>query len=153
MSLIPEEELKKQQGLNLAPMVDFLFLIIAVLACMALTHAFLFDSDLKLAQINESAAHNSPTDPKGILHLSLDSQGSCRWLLESALPQPTELSRLSEDVMTFRTLGLFPSSGEVKIFLHIDQHVEWGQAVNAILTARQTGLAVHPVFESQAKKK
>ncbi len=149
MSLIPDEELNCQRGMNLAPMVDFLFLIIAILSTMVLTKAFLFDSNLEMAKVQTSQELAQNTDPRGLLHLALDPSGNCRWLLENAAPKATELTHLSEDVQAFQKLGLFPSSDNVKIFLHIDSHTEWGTAINAILAARETGYSVHPVFEKK----
>ena len=50
MSIIPDEELKGFGGLNLAPMVDFLFLVVAVFATLAVTKAALYDSEVQACQ-------------------------------------------------------------------------------------------------------
>ncbi len=49
-SIIPQEELQVRRGLNLAPMVDFLFLILATFAVMAVTRTALYDSDINLVK-------------------------------------------------------------------------------------------------------
>ena len=50
--MIPEEEIKKQKSLNLAPMVDFLFLILAVFAVLAVTRTALYDSEVNLVKMD-----------------------------------------------------------------------------------------------------
>ncbi|MBI3236360.1 MAG: hypothetical protein HYZ48_01425, partial [Chlamydiales bacterium] len=51
MNIIPEEEIKNSTGINLAPMVDFLFLVVAVFATLAVTRAALYESDIQLVSV------------------------------------------------------------------------------------------------------
>ena len=53
--MIPEEEFKEKKGINLAPMVDFLFLILAVFAVMAVTRTSLYDSEVDLVKMDTQA--------------------------------------------------------------------------------------------------
>ena len=50
MTLIPDEELHSRHGLNFAPMVDFLFIVIAIFAVIAITRKALYDAHVTLVQ-------------------------------------------------------------------------------------------------------
>ena len=53
-------------AINLAPMVDFLFLVVAVFATMAITRAVLYDTEVslvKVKQVNEGALSRALTSP------------------------------------------------------------------------------------------
>ncbi len=84
MSIIPEEEIQKSGSLNLAPMVDFLFLVVAVFATLAVTRSALFDNDIQLVKIRAQEKTSSPTESKEqyIVHLSIDEQGRYKWITE-----------------------------------------------------------------------
>ncbi|MBM3197807.1 MAG: hypothetical protein FJZ58_00940, partial [Chlamydiae bacterium] len=56
MSLIPEEELSPKGWMNLTPMVDFLFLILAVFAVLAMTRTSLFTTEIHLAKVQDAKA-------------------------------------------------------------------------------------------------
>ena len=51
--IVPEEKLKPKLSINLAPMIDFLFLMLAFFATLAITRATLFDTKLDLVQLEK----------------------------------------------------------------------------------------------------
>ena len=62
MDLIPDEELRPKSFLNLTPMVDFLFLVVAIFAILATTRTTLFDSEVSLAKVEEVKAISEKQD-------------------------------------------------------------------------------------------
>lgn len=82
MNLIPDEELKTKSFFNLTPMVDFLFLIVALFATLALTRTALFDSEIQLAKVKESDAHPTPSDNAHVVNLCIEKSGSYKWVTE-----------------------------------------------------------------------
>ena len=51
MELIPHDELKPAQSFNFAPMIDFLFLMLALFASLAVSRAALYDAEVDLVQL------------------------------------------------------------------------------------------------------
>ena len=53
MDLIPHDELKPSHNFNFAPMIDFLFLMLALFATLAVSRAALYDSEIELVGLKE----------------------------------------------------------------------------------------------------
>lgn len=149
MSLIPEEELKRYNHLNLAPMIDFLFLIVAVFAVIAVTRASLFDQEINLVKVH------TKTDPSTIsdrytVHLSINDKGEYKWvtefneyLISCPLDIQLELKKQQE-------LGLLPKDTlKTQILLHIDKKAMWEPIAQLIFAVKQAGFQIHPVYESE----
>lgn len=81
MSLIPEDELKKAGSLNLAPMVDFLFVIVAVFATMAITRAVLYDTQVNLVKVNTEKKTNVSELPF-VVNIGITEDGKYKWITE-----------------------------------------------------------------------
>ncbi|HUD01420.1 MAG TPA: biopolymer transporter ExbD, partial [Rhabdochlamydiaceae bacterium] len=81
MSLIPEDEFKRSSSINLAPMVDFLFLVIAVFATMAITRAALYDNEVNLVKIApEKETSPSAVEKPSLVNISITEEGKYKWL-------------------------------------------------------------------------
>ena len=83
-SLIPEEELRQQKSLNFAPMVDFLFLILAIFAVLIVTRTMLFDSEVQVVKMEgkSSTASLSNKSPVQTVLLSINENGQYKWVTE-----------------------------------------------------------------------
>src|SRR5271155_3184557 len=84
MSIIPEDKLRAEGGMNLAPMVDFLFLVVAVFATLAVTRAALFDSEVELVKVIPASenADAVATSDLSIINLSVTENGHYKWITE-----------------------------------------------------------------------
>lgn len=150
MNLIPDDELRRQGGLNLAPMVDFLFLVIAVFAVLAVTRTALYDSDLNLVKVHtdEDSSPLQVSNDFYTVHLSVTKTGEYKWISETreflmdSVPQVCyELSKQQEQ-------GLLPPEKErTKVLLHIDKEAEWEPIAQLIFGVRGAGFQIHPVYE------
>ncbi len=150
MSLIPEEEFKKQGSFNLAPMVDFLFLILAVFATMAITRAALFDTEIDLVKLKPES-NDSPSlayNQTYIVNVSVTSDGQYKWVTEVnefLLESPTAIQK---ELHKQQMQGLLPpEKGQVKVLLHIDKEARWEPIVQAIFSVREAGFQINPVYE------
>ena len=151
MSLIPEEELKPSHGMNFAPMIDFLFLMLALFATLALTRSALYDSSIDLAQVKTEGSDAS-IDEKDIykINLSIDTNGHYRWvtefseyLLQSPMQVQDEISKQFQN-------GLIPKEKENTLFLlHIDRMAPWDSVASLIFAIKEVGFDVHPIYESK----
>jgi biopolymer transport protein ExbD len=151
MNLVPEEELYGRNNLNLAPMVDFLFLIVAVFATLAVTRATLFDSDINLVKVTslESPSDTLANDDLSIINLAVTSTGQYKWVTEFNEYLMENISSIEQELTKQQKLGLLPSEHEkTKILLHVDKKAEWEPVVQLIFALKKSGFQISPVYES-----
>ncbi len=145
MSLIPEEEFKRSHTINLAPMVDFLFLIVAVFATMAITRAVLYDSEVKLARVH---TQTPSSDQPYQVNISISEDGTYKWLTEVNEFIMDGPESIKQELLKQQQLGLIPSNpSETKVLLHIARDARWEPIAQAIFTVRSAGFPIHPVYE------
>ncbi len=149
MSLIPDEELKKAASLNLAPMVDFLFVIVAVFATLAVTRAVLYDTEVNLVKVN--AEKKTPTtDQPYVLNIGITEEGHYKWITEVSEFLMESTASVQKELQKQQQLGLIPKDPEqTKILLHIDRNARWEPVANAIFALREQGFPVHPVYQPE----
>ncbi len=150
MSIIPEEELKGFGGLNLAPMVDFLFLVVAVFATLAVTKAALYDSEVQLVKV-QPASDQSPFIGQNdyyIINLSVNEKGEYKWITEFNEYLIEGVKGIQNELKKQQNLGLLPKDKEkTKVLLHIDKRAKWEPISQLIFGVRQSGFEIHPVYD------
>jgi biopolymer transport protein ExbD len=150
MSLIPEDEMKRPGTMNLAPMVDFLFLVLAVFATMAITRAALFDTEVSLVKLKpEKEDASTPAyNQTYIVNLGVTETGQYKWITEVnefLIDNPQGIQR---ELYKQQQLGLLPrEKSQTKVLLHIDKDAKWEPIAQAIFSVREAGFQVNPVYE------
>lgn len=154
MDLIPDKELKSFGSLNLAPMVDFLFLVVAVFATLAVTKTALFDRRIELVKIRtsaENAAFSQPSDTY-IVNLSVSNLGEYKWITEFNEYLMEGTQGIQRELKKQQQLGLLPQDVlKTKVLLHIDKEALWKDISDAIFAVRQLGFEIHPVYDYEEK--
>lgn len=151
-SLIPDEELRSQKMLNLAPMVDFLFLILAIFAVMAVTRTMLYDSEVQMVKMDGRTPTPTMGDsPMGYsILLSIDDKGNYKWLTEFnefLLEGPEAIIR---ELERQQSLSLLPKDKEkIKVLLQIDKNAQWHHVAKAIFTLKEAGFPISPVYSPE----
>lgn len=152
MSLIPPEELKRSSTINLAPMVDFLFLVVAIFATMAITRAVLYDTEVslvKIKQVKEGSAVPG-SDLPYLVNLSVTEEGKYKWLTEVNEFLMENPESIKKELIKQQDLGLISNDpSQTKVLLHIDSKTAWEPIAKALLTLKEAGFPVHPVYEPQ----
>jgi biopolymer transport protein ExbD len=155
MSIIPEDELKSFGSLNLAPMVDFLFLVVAVFATLAVTKAALFDSEIQLVKVHPSS-ERSPFIGQNdyyIINLSVNDEGQYKWITEFNEYLIDGVKGIQSELKKQQDLGLLPKEKEkTKVLLHIDKNATWESISQVIFSVRQVGFEIHPVYDYEDAK-
>ncbi len=147
MSLIPEDELKKAASLNLAPMVDFLFVIVAVFATMSITRAVLYDTQVNLVKVN-SEKKTSISEQPFIVNIGITEDGKYKWITEVNEFIMGTTGSIQKELQKQQQMGLISKNPEhTKILLHIDRNAKWEPVAKAIFALREQGFPVHPVYE------
>jgi|HubBroStandDraft_4_1064222.scaffolds.fasta_scaffold152160_1 biopolymer transport protein ExbD len=149
MSIIPDEELKSFSSLNLAPMVDFLFLIVAVFATLAVTKAALYDSEIELVTVLPTTERPTFTgqNDQHIIHLGVNADGKYKWITEFNEYVIHGVKDVERELIKQLELGLLPKDKtKTKVLLHIDKDAKWEPISQMIFSVRQTGFEIHPVY-------
>lgn len=148
MSIIPDEELKSYGSLNLAPMVDFLFLIVAVFATLAVTRAALFDGEVRLVKLQNPQPLAQENSEHYVINLSVTEKGQYKWITEFNEYLIGSASGIQQELAQQQDLGLLPREPErIKVLLHIDKAAQWEPIAQVIFAIKQTGIPVHPVYD------
>lgn len=147
MSLIPDEELKRTSSFNLAPMVDFLFVIVAVFATMSITRAILYDTEVNLVKLNTDKK-SVATDQPYVINISITKEGKYKWITEVSEFLMGSTEAIQKELQKQQHLGLIPEEPEqTKILLHVDSSARWESVAQLIFALREQGFPVHPVYE------
>lgn len=150
MSLIPDDELKKSVSINLAPMVDFLFLVVAVFATLAITRAALYDSEISLVTIKPQKASSTTVQQPHRVNISITEDGKYKWITEVNEFLMDNPSSIKKELIKQQKLGMLPADGtQTKVLLHIDRNARWEPISKAIFTIREAGFTIRPVYEPE----
>ena len=149
MNLVPVEEFKRSISMNLAFMVDFLFLIIAMFATMAITRSYLVDNDISLVAMKPkkeilSASHEASC----LVNISITQDGHYKWMTEVSELLINDPQGIQSELRKQQKSGLIPSNKEqTKVLLHIDKNAQWEAIAQAIFAIKQSGFQIYPVYE------
>lgn len=154
MSLIPEERLKPRLNLNLAPMIDFLFLLLAFFATLAVTRTSIFDRSLNLVELQKTKEdeQSSWQDHPEQIHISITKDGNYKWITDvHDYPMPTK-RHIQRELTHQYNHGLIPKDkSKTQVLLHIDQMTPWETVADLIYSIREIGFQSNPVYQSVEK--
>ena len=155
MSFIPEKELYSNKSMSLAPMIDFLFLMLVFFATLAISRITTRDTEIDLVKIRpeeETKYTLSPSNAveKKIILLAITANNEYKWVtdirdhkMESAQDIYNELVRQYEK-------GLLPKdTSNTHILLKIDKNATWEPILSVIFAVRDAGFNIRPVYEPE----
>lgn len=150
MNLIPDEELRRTMSINLAPMVDFLFLIMAVFATMAITRSYLIDNDINLVSMKPKQDIVKTADtPSYLINISVTQDGNYKWITDVNEFLIANPQGLQSELIKQQKNGTLPANREhTRVLLHIDKEAQWQAIAQAIFAIKQSGFQIFPVYES-----
>jgi biopolymer transport protein ExbD len=149
MELIPHEELKPSSHFNFAPMIDFLFLMLALFATLAISRAALYDSEVSLVALKpeKDAKGIKPKQHVQQINLSIDASGHYKWITEFQQYPMASIGAVQEELARqYATGALAQDKSKTEILLHIDKQAPWEPVANAIFAVRELGFSAHPVY-------
>jgi len=146
--MIPEDELSKPMYFNFAPMVDFLFLIVAVFAIALAMKTSLFDGDISLVKTKAKAGYSQ--DDKAIVNVSVSPQGSYQWITDYNQYPLENPEALSSELLKQKQAGILPDQNDqITVLVHIDKTAPWEPIAKLLIEMRKEGYPIHPVFEAE----
>lgn len=153
MSFIPIDELKDRGGIALAPMIDFLFIMLAVFASLAVTRVSMKDTEINLvAAKSEHTSHiakteTSPSEYK-IINISISKDGNYKWVTEIRDHEMGSAQQIANELIFQYQRGILPEDKlKTQIFLKVDKEAQWEPILKAILAIQELGFEVRPVYE------
>lgn len=151
MSFIPDEKLKSSSHFNFAPMIDFLFLMLAFFATLAVSRASLYDTKLNLVQLRteQGSIPIKKTDDSHQINLSITENGEYKWITEIQTYPMEDLQRVKKELNYQHQIGLLPKDkNQTQVLLHIDKNASWDPVAKLIFAIREEGFEAFPVYES-----
>jgi biopolymer transport protein ExbD len=152
MSFIPEDEIKDRGGFNMAPMIDFLFLMLMFFASLAISRVTTKDTDIDLVEIKpETRATLSGMDSElKVINISINAKGEFKWVTEIRDYAMTTADEIANELKEQYQKGLLPSDKmQTQVLLRIDKNATWEPILKAIFAIRDAGFEVHPVYEPE----
>ncbi len=149
MEMIPHDELNKSQTFNFAPMIDFLFLMLALFATLAMSRAALSDTEIELTKVSAQTKNTKGNSQLHSINLSIDAEGKYKWLTEfQEYPMDTTLAIQEELTRQYTQNALPQDKSQTEILLHIDKKAPWDPIAQAIFSIRELGFNARPVYEN-----
>ncbi len=152
MSFLPAEELQPQSRMNLAPMIDFLFLMLMFFACLAVSRITTKDTDIDLVAIqpeSHSAVASGTTDLK-IVNINITSDGAYRWVTDLRDHALGNASEIQHELLRQHQKGLLPQDkSKTQVLLKIDREAQWEPILQALFAIREAGFDARPVYEPE----
>jgi len=151
MELIPHDELKPSHTFNFAPMIDFLFLMLALFATLAVSRAALYDAEIELADLKPEA-NSASLRAKEIhqVNLSISAMGGYKWMTDFQEYPMDSVQALQEELARQYQIGALPQDKtKTEVLLHIDRKAPWDPIAKAIFGIREVGFNARPVYQPQ----
>lgn len=134
-------------------MVDFLFIVVAIFAVVAVSRKALYDSDVTLIKQETPETSSVSFSASNTVNLSISSSGHYKWLSESHQQEFDTIETFKEEVLAQMAAGkLSASPHQNQILLHIDQGAQWNSIANLIFSMHEEGFVVYPIYEKKEKK-
>ncbi len=149
MSLIPEKYRQTNLSFHFTPLIDFLFIIVAVFALFITTKKNLYQTQVNLIK-HDASIKNFKDKKSSVLNLGISASGLYQFL-DREKPQTLETIQMVKQALFHQIeQGNFPSDPrENHIFLHIDQKAEWSVIGTLLLALHQEGFIVYPIYENK----
>jgi biopolymer transport protein ExbD len=154
MSLIPEDKLKTSSKINLTPMIDFLFLMLAFFATLAVTRSTLFDTNLDLVHLQTQSSDKQvlPSTNQQI-NISVSKDGGYKWKTDIHDYSMENTNSIQKELIYQQKIGLIPNdTTKTEILLHIDKNAPWEPIAKLIYSIREVGFNALPVYEPKNQK-
>lgn len=150
MSYVPYDELKERGGITMAPMIDFLFLMMAVFASLAVSRIVMRDTDIELVQSKvESNPASNPQDFK-LINISVSENGTYKWITEIRDHLMESPEKITQELESQYSKGLLPEDKlKTQVLLKIDREAKWEPILKVLLAVRDAGFEVRPVYEPE----
>ncbi len=146
MSFVPVEEFKDSRGIPLAPMIDFLFLLLAFFVSLSVTRTTTQEADLELAKAKAPGGSFAKNQEK-VIQIAVLENGQYKWATKLRDHPIATAGELAEELKRQYAKGLLPQDKQkTKIVLKIDKEATWEPILQALLAIRECGFEAKPLY-------
>lgn len=152
MSFLSEEDIRGGNGVNLAPMIDFLFLMVVFFASLAVSRVTLKETELELVKLKtEQESPSAPIDDElRVINVSVNAQGEYKWVTELHDYAMESAQSIAEELRTQHAKGLLSKDKQkTHVLLKIDKHAQWEPILQVVFAIKEEGFDVRPVYEPE----
>lgn len=131
-------------------MIDFLFLMLALFATLAVSRAALYDAEVELVELKpEKGAASLRAKEIQQINLSISSTGGYKWLTEFQEHPMETVQAIQEELSRQYQLGALPQDkSKTEVLLHIDRKAPWEPIAKVIFAIREIGFNARPVYDT-----
>ena len=150
MSFVPQDEIRGSKAQSLAPMIDFLFLMLLFFASLAVSRVTMQDTEIELVKVKASTREIAAeqTNPQKKINISVTATGEYKWVTEIRDYKMATPEAIGEELRRQHREGLLPDDKALTVvLLKIDQHAQWSPIMHVIFAVRDAGFEVHPVYQ------
>lgn len=132
-------------------MIDFLFLMLALFATLAVSRAALYDSEVELVELKpEKGAASLRAKEIQQVNLSISAVGGYKWMTEFQEYPMESIQAIQEELARQYQLGALPQDKtKTEVLLHIDKKAPWEPIAKVIFAIREVGFCAHPVYDGE----
>jgi len=150
MSFIPQDQLKPKMSINMTPMIDFVFLMLAFFASLTITKVTLKDTGISLVKVGPSVQEIAKSEEKieRIISISIGEDGRYKWLTEYHEISLQNAKQIANELQRQYGIGALPEDkSKTQVLLQIDRNAKWSSISEVIFSIREQGFEVHPVYQ------
>lgn len=149
MSFISSDEIRGRSSMNMAPMIDFLFLMLMFFACLAISRVTTKDTkiDLVSASPNTDVVIADATSDLKVVSISISEDGEYKWVTEIRDYIMSTPEAITQELNLQYEKGILPTDRlKTQVLLKIDKNATWEPILKVIFAIRDAGFEVHPVY-------
>ncbi|MBI5272541.1 MAG: hypothetical protein HY861_00980 [Chlamydiia bacterium] len=131
-------------------MIDFLFLMLALFATLAISRAALYDAEVDLVSLKPEKDKKSIHSKQDIqyINLSITAKGNYKWLTEFEEYPMESIRMIQEELSRQYQIGVLSKDKALtEVLLHIDKSAPWEPIAQVIFAVREIGFNAYPVYE------
>lgn len=147
MNFLSDDQLKSSRAMNMAPMIDFLFLMVVFFATLAVSRATTRDTSIDLVKVTPPSEAPMQSKDNKFVHITVTEEGGYKWVTDIH-DYPMESSEMiAKELVVQHRKGLLPEDKQLtKVLLRIDKDAKWEPILEAIVAIRGAGFDVRPVY-------
>lgn len=147
MSFVPED--KSHIKINLAPMIDFLFLMLVFFATLAVSRVTTRDTEIEMVKVRpEQVNPSNHSMAQKLVSISINDKGEYKWVTDVRDYPMRNPKAIANELLLQHKKGLIPQEkAQTQVLLRIDAKAQWEPIMKAIFSIREAGFDVYPVYE------
>lgn len=153
MSYIAEEEIKGKGANYLAPMIDFLFLMLVFFASLAVSRVTTRDTDIDLVKVQpelQASFTQAEEDDTKVINITITNEGSYKWVTEIRDYEMASADDIADELTRQYERGLLPEDKlRTVVLVKIDKQAQWEPILKALFAVRDVGFEIRPVYEPE----